>query len=412
MNLRTGVKISLAVLVLVASLSTARARQLWTESQARSGFEAARNAANAALRHASSVGLLPAELATYRSQANRLGRLYAPSSAPFWGSDVERFYDRQANRYRVLTGRINRAVRWVTTATRLQAQRDLQALKGRIEQAKPLDVDSSAGSRVLGQEVARFNQSSLPKEFRAISASAMGTAVSLQNAIAQQQSYASSLVSQVGGTKAGVVGRASAEIASVQPRLSLLGALTSRATTYNAALSGELQEVKAAGTAFSAAVKESHIHAELATITADYERTVPNKMVVVSTEDQSATMYERGRQVYATPVTTGGPELPTDHGVFHIYMKVTPWVFHSPWPPDSPYYYPPTPITYWMPFDGGEGLHDAWWRGNFGPGSNLQPTDLGTGNSILGTHGCVNMPMAAAQFVWDWAPLGTTVVVI
>jgi hypothetical protein len=93
-------------------------------------------------------------------------------------------------------------------------------------------------------------------------------------------------------------------------------------------------------------------------------------------------------------------------------MKASPWVFHSPWPPGNPYYYPPTPIQYWMPFDGGEGLHDAWWRSNFGPGSNLQPTDLGTGNYILGTHGCVNLPMAAAQFVWNWAPVGTTVVVI
>jgi hypothetical protein len=65
-----------------------------------------------------------------------------------------------------------------------------------------------------------------------------------------------------------------------------------------------------------------------------------------------------------------------------------------------------------MPFDGGEGLHDAWWRSDFGPGSNYAPTDLGTGNYILGTHGCVNLPMDAATFVWNWAPLGTTVVVV
>jgi hypothetical protein len=65
-----------------------------------------------------------------------------------------------------------------------------------------------------------------------------------------------------------------------------------------------------------------------------------------------------------------------------------------------------------MPFDGGEGLHDASWRSNFGPGSDLAPTDLGNGNTILGTHGCVNLPLDAAQFIWNWAPIGTTVVVI
>jgi len=120
----------------------------------------------------------------------------------------------------------------------------------------------------------------------------------------------------------------------------------------------------------------------------------------------------RQKLVLDTPVTTGGPELPTDHGVFHIYFKASPFVFHSPWPPGSPFYYFPTPVQFWMPFDGGEGLHDASWRSDFGPGSNLAPTDLGTGRSIQGTHGCVNLPFDAAQFIWDWAPLGTTVVVI
>ncbi len=57
--------------------------------------------------------------------------------------------------------------------------------------------------------------------------------------------------------------------------------------------------------------------------------------------------------------------------MFHIYFKARPFTFHSPWPPDSPFYYSPTPVQFWMPFDGGEGLHDASWRSDFGPGSNL-----------------------------------------
>jgi lipoprotein-anchoring transpeptidase ErfK/SrfK len=220
------------------------------------------------------------------------------------------------------------------------------------------------------------------------------------------------VLSQAHNDRNAIFAQAQQEASQADGQLSLLSLLTPRADSYRRALSTELQAVQSAPLAFAAAVKETHIHRELATIAADYYRTLPHKMIVVSTESQSASMYQDGRQIYSTLVTTGGPELPTDHGVFHIYMKVTPWVFHSPWPPGSPYYYPPTPITYWMPFDGGEGLHDAWWRSNFGPGSNLQPTYLGTGNYILGTHGCVNLPMDAAQFVWDWAPVGTTVVVI
>jgi hypothetical protein len=194
--------------------------------------------------------------------------------------------------------------------------------------------------------------------------------------------------------------------------LGLLGLLTNRVQAYNSDLTRLNAAVHAQRSAFAAAVKEGPLDAEVETIAADYARTIPAKMIVVSTESQHADMYERSRIVYSTDVTTGGPELPTDHGVFHIDFKASPFVFHSPWPMGSPYYYSPTPVQFWMPFDGGEGLHDASWRSNFGPGSNLATTDLGNGNTILGTHGCVNLPFAAAQFVWDWAPTGTTVVVV
>jgi lipoprotein-anchoring transpeptidase ErfK/SrfK len=54
-------------------------------------------------------------------------------------------------------------------------------------------------------------------------------------------------------------------------------------------------------------------------------------------------------------------------------------------------------------------LHDAPWRGNFGPGSN---TSLGTpGGDFTGTHGCVNIPYAAAAQLFRWAELGTPVIV-
>lgn len=39
-----------------------------------------------------------------------------------------------------------------------------------------------------------------------------------------------------------------------------------------------------------------------------------------------------------------------------------------------------TPVSYWMPFNGGIGLHDASWRGSFG----------GTIYKTGGSHGCIN----------------------
>lgn len=137
---------------------------------------------------------------------------------------------------------------------------------------------------------------------------------------------------------------------------------------------------------------------------------MPHQAIMVSLAEQRLRAYQDGQLAMWTYVTTGRPELPTVTGHFAIYAKMTPVEFVSPWPPGSPYYYPPTWATYWMPFYEGYGLHDAWWRHRFGPGTNVS----GNGPRSLeptGSHGCVNMPFASAQWLWNWAPIGTPVVV-
>jgi lipoprotein-anchoring transpeptidase ErfK/SrfK len=57
-------------------------------------------------------------------------------------------------------------------------------------------------------------------------------------------------------------------------------------------------------------------------------------------------------------------------------------------------------VQYWMPFYQGFGLHDASWRnGNFG----------GQDYYYGGSHGCVNLPLATAEFLYNWADIGTPV---
>jgi lipoprotein-anchoring transpeptidase ErfK/SrfK len=137
---------------------------------------------------------------------------------------------------------------------------------------------------------------------------------------------------------------------------------------------------------------------------------MPPKAIMVSIAEQALRAYQDGRLVLFTYVTTGRPELPTVTGHFYIYEKVTPWQFISPWPLGSPYYYPPTWIKYWMPFYSGYGLHDAWWRQHYGPGTNVYGDGPGS-SEPTGTHGCVNIPFAQTQWLWNWAPVGTPVVV-
>lgn len=50
-----------------------------------------------------------------------------------------------------------------------------------------------------------------------------------------------------------------------------------------------------------------------------------------------------------------------------------------------------TPVSYWMPFNGGVGFHDATWRSDFG----------GNKYKTGGSHGCINMPYSAARNLYE-----------
>ncbi len=58
-----------------------------------------------------------------------------------------------------------------------------------------------------------------------------------------------------------------------------------------------------------------------------------------------------------------------------------------------------TPVDFWMPFNGGIGLHDATWRGSFG----------GTIYKTNGSHGCVNLPYSAAEKIFSQIKTGDPV---
>lgn len=50
-----------------------------------------------------------------------------------------------------------------------------------------------------------------------------------------------------------------------------------------------------------------------------------------------------------------------------------------------------TPVSYWMPFNGNIGLHDASWRSSFG----------GSIFKTSGSHGCVNLPPSVAKTIFE-----------
>ncbi len=408
-----AVKLTLAVvLVLVASFGTVRVRQIQAEAQAHSRLDRARAAALVELRHASAVGLRSSELAPLSARLRRLEQSSAPHASPLWNASGSSFYDAKVLAYRRLRRGTVRTIARITRATAAAAGAAQRTLTRDIARANELDIATVAPAALLAQQSSALKAATTPGQFRAVQSSLVSGDGALQAAIGANMRTLDLLITRAHGTLAGIVDLADADAASPQPQLDLLQLLTPRAASYQSQIARLTALVHRQTTPLTAAVKELELQRVVASATADAARTLPAKMIVVSTAGEWAHLYEGTRLVLDTPVTTGGPELPTDHGVFHIYFKASPFVFHSPWPPDSPFYYFPTPIQFWMPFDGAEGLHDASWRSDFGPGSNLAPTDLGTGRTIQGTHGCVNLPFDAAQFIWDWAPVGTTVVVI
>jgi hypothetical protein len=135
------------------------------------------------------------------------------------------------------------------------------------------------------------------------------------------------------------------------------------------------------------------------------------KHVLLSIRRQWWYAVEDGRLLYDGPVTTGRPELYTPLGSYRILSRHSPYTFISPWPPGSPFWYETATSSYALRItDNGIFLHDAPWRPYNGPGTNVPHVDP-DGVWRTGSHGCINMPLAAAAWLYHWAPVGTPVVV-
>lgn len=59
-----------------------------------------------------------------------------------------------------------------------------------------------------------------------------------------------------------------------------------------------------------------------------------------------------------------------------------------------------SPVSFWMPFNGGIGLHDATWRSDFG----------GVIYMNNGSHGCVNLPYNVANEIYNNVKVGDPVI--
>ncbi len=123
--------------------------------------------------------------------------------------------------------------------------------------------------------------------------------------------------------------------------------------------------------------------------------------VEVDLSGQHVYMTVDGQIVWDAPCVTGNVSKGhnTPPGLYSLTYKQRDRVLRGPKKADGSYEYE-SPVSYWMPFNGGIGLHDANWRGSFG----------GTIFQSSGSHGCVNLPPSKAAALYDLVYPGMPVI--
>jgi len=138
------------------------------------------------------------------------------------------------------------------------------------------------------------------------------------------------------------------------------------------------------------------------------------QVIVVSLYGQTLRVYNNGQLVKAFKVTTGQYERPSLPGYWHIFLRQSPTKFKSSEPQGSAFWYPDTNINFAMEYhDDGYYFHDSWWRTDYGYGTNFPHSDSSGNQSFAGngSHGCINMPESAANWLYNNTSYGTAVLI-
>ncbi len=119
------------------------------------------------------------------------------------------------------------------------------------------------------------------------------------------------------------------------------------------------------------------------------------RAVVVSLSMQALWAYENGQVVRSTYVSTGTERTPTPVGLFWVNNKFPVETMEGTIAGED-YLVKDVPNVMYFN-DQGDALHGAYWHSNFG---------------VPMSHGCVNLPLDVAEWMYEWAPMGMAVQII
>lgn len=113
------------------------------------------------------------------------------------------------------------------------------------------------------------------------------------------------------------------------------------------------------------------------------------RWIQIDITNQRLIAWQGANQVYAVVISTGKGATPTRAGTFTIQTKLRTDRMRGPG-----YDVPDVPFT--MYYHGGYAIHGAYWHQRFG-------TPV--------SHGCVNVAVNHAKWLFNWASVGTPVVI-
>lgn len=123
------------------------------------------------------------------------------------------------------------------------------------------------------------------------------------------------------------------------------------------------------------------------------------KWIDINLSDKTLTAYVGDTPVFGPrKIVDGKQDYETVTGTYHIYQRYDSQDMTNEGKVDKndPRYYYTEDVPWVQYFYGGYAIHGAPWRSSFG---------------FSGSHGCVNMSVSDAKWIYDWSSVGTKVVV-
>lgn len=159
----------------------------------------------------------------------------------------------------------------------------------------------------------------------------------------------------------------------------------------------QIQDIEPLAKEIAAAVSRGDSITKSVTIASAPFKTVTmtgtDKWLEVDLSTQTLTMWLGSQAVKSFLISSGKAATPTQIGEGMIYSKTSSMTMTGTIAGD--YFY--VPNVKWVSFfNGGEAIHGTYWHKNFG-----YPM----------SHGCINMTEADAKTIYDFAPIGTKVIV-